>query len=70
MSVGDERLKLTHEEHEQRAANALAVMADQTTGPTVRQQALKEIGCRGASVFAGMPGKATGVRDWHHVSIT
>jgi len=59
MLVGDERLNLTHEEHEQRALNALAVIADQTMGPTTRQQALKTIGCRGASVFAGMPGRKT-----------
>lgn len=56
MFVGDPRIKLTYQEHVDRAKSANDIRSDTQTPAAHRKEALKAMGCYGQSVFAKLLG--------------
>ena len=57
MLVGDERLKLSHAAHLQRADDYLAISRDPMVAKNVQRAAQKVQGCKGHAVVSKMPGE-------------
>ncbi|KXZ42606.1 hypothetical protein GPECTOR_130g567 [Gonium pectorale] len=80
MLVGDERLKLSHAAHLQRADDYLAISRDPMVAKNVQRAAQKVQGCKGHAVVSKMPGEVCDtaavvpnswrMEDWLHFVCT